>query len=80
MRNGNLLRCRVSEIRVKRIRVNQGDGVFSEFITILRFRNNVCKVAEPARYTNKCQVTDVKGGEMMKKFHLRSASAGVFQN
>ena len=40
----------------------------------------MCKVAEPARYTNKCQVTDVKGGEMMKKFHLSSASAGVFQN
>ena len=27
MRNGNLLKSRVSEIRVKRIRVNQGVGV-----------------------------------------------------
>ena len=28
MRNGNLLKSRVSEIHVKRIRVNQGVGVF----------------------------------------------------
>ena len=29
MRNGNFLKIRVSEIRVKRIRVNQGIGVVS---------------------------------------------------
>ena len=29
MRNGNLLKNRVSKIRVKRIRVNQGVGVLS---------------------------------------------------
>ena len=28
MRNGNLLKSRVSEIRVKQIRVNQGVGVY----------------------------------------------------
>ena len=32
MRNGNLLKSRVSEIRVKRIRVNQGVGVFQLFV------------------------------------------------
>ena len=30
MRNGNLLKSRVSEIRVKRIRVNQGVGVITK--------------------------------------------------
>ena len=29
MRNGNVLKMRVSEIRVKQIRVNQGLGVFA---------------------------------------------------
>ena len=38
MRNGNLLKSRVSEIRVKRIRVNQGVGVFQ-----------MCKVRNEAR-------------------------------
>ena len=34
MRNGNVLKMRVSEIRVKRIRVNQELGVFSKISQI----------------------------------------------
>ena len=39
MRNGNLLKSRVSEIRVKRIRVNQGVGVLFLIEKNLRFWN-----------------------------------------
>ena len=35
MRNGNLLKIRVSEIRIKRIRVNQGVGVLKFAIELL---------------------------------------------
>ena len=38
MRNWNVLKMRVSEIRVKRIRVNQGLGVF---ILLLQFVANM---------------------------------------
>ena len=37
VRNGNLLKSRVSEIRVKRIRINQGVGVLS----LLSYANKV---------------------------------------
>ena len=43
---------------------------------IFHEKNPVLEQCELTLYTNKCQVTDVKGGEMMKKFHL--LSAGVF--
>ena len=40
MRHGNLLKSRVSEIRVKQIRVNQGVGVLTVETTVLKINNN----------------------------------------
>ena len=47
MRNGNLLKSRVSEIRVKRIHVHQGVGVLlAEFQTFDSFLNKTLKTAQ----------------------------------
>ena len=75
MRNGNFLKMRVCEIRVKQIPVNQGLGVHSilptaptctqQFVCYSSFLRHVCGAKHPGPGVNVAHISNMKNSKQI---------------
>ena len=68
MRNGNVLKMRVSKIRVKQIRANQGLGVFVYFQAAVSALFWLSQFCTPSPWLTRIRFTRISLTRIFKKF------------